>query len=86
VFSLVPRCHGLCGSQKYTFTLVATVNFLWPAISNPRFPGQRAPQVCREFTNMLAQGSNDSFGVFARHFDQHGKARMREAGCEQGSR
>jgi hypothetical protein len=27
---------GLCGSQKYTFTLVTTVNFLWPAISNLR--------------------------------------------------
>jgi hypothetical protein len=25
VFSLVPRCQGRCGSQEYTFTLVATV-------------------------------------------------------------
>jgi hypothetical protein len=36
VFSLVPRCQGLCGSQKYTFTLVATVNSLCLAISKPR--------------------------------------------------
>jgi hypothetical protein len=28
VFSLVPRCQGLCGSQKYTFTSVATVKVL----------------------------------------------------------
>src|ERR1019366_3068952 len=26
VFSLDPRCHGLCGSQKYTSMLVANVN------------------------------------------------------------
>src|SRR3979409_1497406 len=25
VFSLDPRCHGLCGSQKYTSILVANV-------------------------------------------------------------
>ena len=34
VFSFVPRCQGLCGSEKYTFTLVATVNALCLAISN----------------------------------------------------
>ncbi len=33
VFSFVPRCQGLCGSQKYTFTSVATVNALCLAIS-----------------------------------------------------
>src|ERR1039458_451617 len=32
VFSFVPRCQGLCGSQKYTFTSVATVNALCLAI------------------------------------------------------
>src|SRR5215472_19192292 len=36
VFSLVPRCQGLCGSQKYTCTSVATVNSLCLAISSPR--------------------------------------------------
>src|SRR5215813_9707562 len=36
VFSLLPRCQGLRGSQKYTCTLVATVKFLWSAISLPR--------------------------------------------------
>src|ERR1039457_5258080 len=36
VFSLVPRCHGLCGSQKYTFTFVSTVKLLCLAISCPR--------------------------------------------------
>src|SRR6266404_2114807 len=36
VFSFVPRCQGLCGSQKYTFTSVATVKSLCFAISSPR--------------------------------------------------
>ena len=36
VFSFVPRCHGLCGSQKYTFTFVATVKRLCEANSVPR--------------------------------------------------
>jgi hypothetical protein len=36
VFSLLPRCQGLCGSQKYTFTFVATVKLLCWAISSPR--------------------------------------------------
>src|SRR5258705_13859164 len=36
VFSLEPRCHGLCGSQKYTATSVASVNRLCCAISLPR--------------------------------------------------
>src|ERR1019366_8125830 len=35
VFSFVPRCQGLCGSQKYTFTFVATVKVLCLAISSP---------------------------------------------------
>jgi hypothetical protein len=29
VFSLEPRCQGLCGSQKYTAMLVAMVKRLW---------------------------------------------------------
>src|SRR6266404_3050359 len=36
VFSFVPRCQGLCGSQKYTCTSVATVKSLCFAISSPR--------------------------------------------------
>jgi hypothetical protein len=36
VFSFEPRCQGLCGSQKYTFTSVATVKLLCLAISSPR--------------------------------------------------
>ena len=36
MFSFMPRCQGLCGSQKYTFTFVATVKLLCLAISNPR--------------------------------------------------
>lgn len=36
MFSLVPRCQGLCGSQKYTLTSVAIVKSLWLAISGPR--------------------------------------------------
>ena len=29
MFSLEPRCQGLCGSQKYTAMLVAMVKRLW---------------------------------------------------------
>lgn len=36
VFSFDPRCHGLCGSQKYTSTLVASLKRLWSANSLPR--------------------------------------------------
>jgi hypothetical protein len=36
VFSLDPRCQGLCGSQKYTFVSFARVNRLWPDNSVPR--------------------------------------------------
>jgi len=35
VFSLLPRCHGLCGSQKYTCTPLSTVNRTCSAISLP---------------------------------------------------
>ncbi|MEQ1545363.1 hypothetical protein [Methyloglobulus sp.] len=33
VFSLMPRCQGLCGSAKYTLTPVASVNLACAAIS-----------------------------------------------------
>ena len=36
VFSFVPRCQGECGSHKKTSIFVAKVNFLCPAISDPR--------------------------------------------------
>src|SRR5664279_499675 len=35
VFSLVPRCHGECGSQKYTSIPVATEKSACRAISFP---------------------------------------------------
>nr|KEP23651.1 hypothetical protein DA06_06330 [Georgenia sp. SUBG003] len=35
VFSLEPRCQGLCGSQKYTGRSVAKVISAWRAISRP---------------------------------------------------
>ncbi len=35
VFSLLPRCHGLCGSQKNIGMAVATLNLAWRAISVP---------------------------------------------------
>ena len=35
VFSLEPRCHGLCGSQKNTGQPVATLNWACWAISEP---------------------------------------------------
>ena len=36
VFSFVPRCQGLRGSQKYTWVSVARVKVLWSASSMPR--------------------------------------------------
>src|SRR5215469_4643995 len=42
----------------------------------PAIPGQRASQGCRKFTNVFAQCRDDHRYVFARHRDQHGKARM----------
>lgn len=36
VFSLLPRCHGLCGSQKYTLISVDAQNDWWSAYSPPR--------------------------------------------------
>ena len=36
VFSFVPRCHGLYGSQKYTLIPVAAVSSAWRASSLPR--------------------------------------------------
>src|ERR1035438_4741360 len=47
VFSFVPRCQGLCGSQKYTFTSVATVNALCLAISNPPSRHQQTVNAAR---------------------------------------
>src|SRR5205823_7640075 len=35
VFSLVPRCHGLCGSQKYTWSPVSIRSLACSAISAP---------------------------------------------------
>ena len=35
LFSLLPRCHGLCGSQKYTAMPVLLVSCLCSAISLP---------------------------------------------------
>jgi hypothetical protein len=35
VFSLLPRCHGECGSQKNAGKFVATVNAAWSTISMP---------------------------------------------------
>jgi hypothetical protein len=39
-------------------------------------PRQRASQSGGKLTNVPAQCRNDNFRVFARHLDQHGKARM----------
>jgi hypothetical protein len=36
VFSLVPRCHGLCGSAKNTFTPDSIVKRAWSDSSLPR--------------------------------------------------
>jgi len=54
VFSLVPRCHGECGSQKYTLIPVAAVISRWPAISLPwshvserRSSAGSSPMTCR---------------------------------------
>ena len=42
VFSLLPRCHRLFGSQKWTATPVSTVNRAWAAVSWPWSPHEEA--------------------------------------------
>jgi Transposase DDE domain group 1 len=46
VFSFEPRCHGLCGSQKYTRTSVATVKVLCATSSVPRSQVSDATGIC----------------------------------------
>ena len=73
VFSFVPRGHGLCGSQKYTFTFVATVKRLCEANSVPR---QRRHQPLRERANGFGQRPHDIGGVFASQTKQEQEARV----------
>ena len=37
LFSLLPRCHALCGSQKHTLSLVSMVKRAGSATSRPCF-------------------------------------------------
>ena len=71
VFSLLPRCHGLWGSQKYTLTLVATLNRLWSASSVPRSQGQRAHQSRGQILDLPDERADDAGGVFARDLNEH---------------
>ena len=75
MFSFVPRCQGLYGSQKYTFTSVATVKLLCWAISSPRSQSASAAEMRRVY-EPADSGGQDSRRIFAPHFNQRGKSRV----------
>ena len=60
VFSFEPRCQGLCGSQKYTFTSVATVKSLCLAISSPRSQVNDRRRVAGSFRTCLLNAPTTS--------------------------
>jgi hypothetical protein len=72
VFSLVPRCEGLWGSQKYATVSVAKVKLLWPA-SSMSIPRQRLTESLRQRSDVRAEGRHHCLGVLACNFDEHRK-------------
>jgi hypothetical protein len=60
---VVPRCQGLCGSQKYTLRSVATVKALCLAISSPRSHVSERRRVLEEFRGSTAISSSASGSV-----------------------
>ena len=65
VFSLLPRCQGLLGSQKYTCTPLSTVNWTCSADLLALIPGQRAAQLGRQRADALRQRRAHRLGPMA---------------------
>ena len=73
VFSLVPLCHGLLGSQKYTAMFVAMVNRLCAASSWP-LSHVRLLQLLGKHAHLGYQGLNNTFSALVLHFAKHGES------------
>ena len=71
VFSLEPRCHGLCGSQKYTSMSVARVNRLWSDISEPRSQVSDLYSSSGSFVGLLYQGLDHRIRFLVFDLGQH---------------
>lgn len=63
MFSLVPRCYGLWGSQKETCIAFAMVNCAWSAISCPPLPGQGFSRVRWQLPDLALQAPRHVLGV-----------------------
>ena len=63
VFSLVPRCHGLCGSQKYTGRPVSIRSCGVLGHLRALIPGQRASQALGERCDRVGDRVADCLGA-----------------------
>ncbi len=61
MFSLLPRCHGECGSQKNTpAPVVAVICWCWELLA--LIPGQRPAQRGRQRRERCAERQGDGLG------------------------
>ena len=65
VFSLVPRCHGWCGSQKNTGSRQRRGDHGMAGHLAAAVPGQRPPQVCRQPSHVVDQRAGHRVGLVA---------------------
>ncbi len=72
MFSFDPRCHGLCGSQKYTGTSVSMVNSRCWDISLPDPQVNERRRCAGNVNTVLVRGITDGLGgVISRQVQQH---------------
>ena len=65
VFSLEPRCHGACGSQKKTSMPASTCDLLPVAHLGALVPGQRAAQRLGQGLHLASERGRDVLGLVA---------------------
>jgi hypothetical protein len=65
VFSLVPRCHGLCGSQKYTGRPVRIRSWACWAHLGALVPAQRSAQLLGQRCDRAGDRVTDRLGAVA---------------------
>ena len=65
VFSLLPRCHGECGSQKYTWMPVCSVNRCVRGQLAALVPGQTLDQMRRQLPDPFGQHVDDVLRVWS---------------------
>ena len=68
MFSLVPRCQGLCGSQKYTFNPVSMVMPGMLTHLRALIPSERAAKLLRQRLHCLRDRIADCLGAVSRHW------------------